>query len=74
MGYKLGKTNKTEHNGAKNGGGYWGHRIDAKKNSKKIRRINDKLAEMANDPEIQRDMEQINDEFRITELDGLNKI
>lgn len=45
MGYKLGKINKTEHNGAKNGGGYWGCREDAKKMSKKIRRINDKMEE-----------------------------
>jgi len=30
---------KTEHNGAKNGGGYWGLRKDAKKISKRLRRI-----------------------------------
>jgi len=30
---------KTEHNGAKNGGGYWGLRKDAKKLSKRLRRI-----------------------------------
>ena len=29
---------KTEHSGAKNGGGYWGKRTDAKKISKKLRR------------------------------------
>jgi hypothetical protein len=35
---------KTEHAGAKNGGGYWGTRADAKKGSKKARRANDKAA------------------------------
>ncbi len=30
---------KTEHNGAKNGGGYWGTRAVAKKISKRLRRI-----------------------------------
>jgi hypothetical protein len=30
---------KTEHNGAKNGGGFWGLRKDAKKISKRLRRI-----------------------------------
>ena len=29
---------KTEHSGAKNGGGYWGPRAEAKKVSKKLRR------------------------------------
>jgi hypothetical protein len=33
---------KTEHNGAKNGGGYWGQRLIAKKASSRIRRQNDK--------------------------------
>tara|TARA_R110000787_G_scaffold5072_1_gene18851 strand:- start:368 stop:508 length:141 start_codon:yes stop_codon:yes gene_type:complete len=30
---------KTEHNGAKNGGGFWGTRSAAKKISKRLRRI-----------------------------------
>jgi len=30
---------KTEHNGAKNGGGFWGTRAIAKKISKRLRRI-----------------------------------
>jgi hypothetical protein len=30
---------KTEHNGAKNGGGFWGTRRIAKKISKRLRRI-----------------------------------
>ena len=30
---------KTEHNGAKNGGGFWGTRAIAKKVSKRLRRI-----------------------------------
>ena len=30
---------KTEHNGAKNGGGFWGTRSVAKKISKSLRRI-----------------------------------
>jgi len=37
-----GRCIKTEHAGAKNGGGYWGPRIDAKKRSRKARRQNDK--------------------------------
>ena len=32
------KAKRTEHAGAKNGGGYWGPRADAKKESKKARR------------------------------------
>ena len=36
---------KTEHAGAKNGGGgYWGLRVEAKSGSKKARRINDRKA------------------------------
>jgi hypothetical protein len=31
----------------------------------------DELAEMANDPDIQREIEQIQDEFEFTEFDGL---
>lgn len=34
---------KTEHNGAKNGGGYWGRRAEAKKVSKRLRRARAKL-------------------------------
>ena len=33
---------KTEHNGAKNGGGAWDTRFNAKKASRKARRSNDK--------------------------------
>lgn len=33
---------KTEHNGAKNGGGYWGKRAVAKQISKKARRASNK--------------------------------
>lgn len=32
------KVKKTEHGGAKNGGGFWGTRAEAKKASSKIRR------------------------------------
>lgn len=35
---------KTEHAGAKNGGGHWGRRAEAKKDSKKRRRAADKKA------------------------------
>ena len=35
---------KTEHNGAKNGGGGWGHRADMKRASKKRRRAQSKKA------------------------------
>lgn len=37
-----GRRIKTEHAGAKNGGGYYGRRVEAKTNSKKKRRANDK--------------------------------
>jgi len=40
MGY--GRNIKTEHAGAKNGGGFWGHREDAKQQSKRIRRAADR--------------------------------
>lgn len=33
---------KTEHSGAKNGGGHWGKREEAKQKSKKLRRQLDK--------------------------------
>jgi hypothetical protein len=33
---------KTEHNGAKNGGGAWMKRADAKKNSNRVRRSVDR--------------------------------
>ena len=34
---------KTEHSGSKKGrGAYWGHKMDAKKESKKLRRLNSK--------------------------------
>jgi hypothetical protein len=36
------KTLKTEHGGAKNGGGYWGTREEAKRQSRKSRRLIDK--------------------------------
>lgn len=39
----MSKAIKTEHNGAKNGGGYWGLRVEAKLHSKKVRRRIDKL-------------------------------
>lgn len=38
----LGKRQKTEHSGAKNGGGHWGDRAEAKRVSKKRRRENEK--------------------------------
>ncbi len=38
----LGKHQKTEHSGAKNGGGHWGDRAEAKRISKKRRRENEK--------------------------------
>lgn len=39
----MGKNIKTEHNGGKNGGGYWGPREEAKNLSKRARRANGKL-------------------------------
>ena len=38
----LGKRQKTEHSGAKNGGDHWGDRSEAKRISKKRRRENEK--------------------------------
>jgi hypothetical protein len=35
-------TVRTEHAGAKNGGGYWGRRAEAKQRSRKLRRAADK--------------------------------
>lgn len=35
MGYKV---RKPDHNGAKNGGGHWGKRAEAKKHSSRVRR------------------------------------
>lgn len=35
---------KTEHSGAKNGGGYWGKREEAKRKSSKARRAQDRSA------------------------------
>jgi len=35
---------KTEHSGAKNGGGYWGKRARAKRVSRKARRAADRKA------------------------------
>jgi hypothetical protein len=35
----MSKATRTEHNGAKNGGGYWGPRAEAKQISKKRRRL-----------------------------------
>jgi hypothetical protein len=39
---------KTEHDGAKNGGGYWGARAVAKRVSKKLRRRASKIAAQTN--------------------------
>ena len=36
------RTMKTEHAGAKNGGGFWGTRAEAKQSSKRRRRISAK--------------------------------
>ena len=33
---------KTEHAGAKNGGGYWGKRAEAKRRSRRLRRKEDR--------------------------------
>ncbi len=40
----MAKAIKTEHAGAKNGGGYWGKRREAKKVSNKLRREAGKAA------------------------------
>ena len=38
-----GRKLKTEHAGAKNGGGYWGKRADAKRMSSHMRRRHDRI-------------------------------
>lgn len=38
------KAKRTEHAGAKNGGGFWGYRAEAKRGSDKRRRANDRAA------------------------------
>lgn len=38
------KSIKTEHNGAKNGGGFWGKRVVAKRLCARLRRQNDRAA------------------------------
>ena len=40
----MSRIRKTEHSGAKNGGGYWGTREEAKTLSKKLRRATGKKA------------------------------
>lgn len=44
MSWGTSRTVKSEHNGAKNHGGYWGPRAWAKAISKRVRRQNDKRA------------------------------
>jgi len=38
------KVHRTEHAGAKNRGGFWGLRVDAKAGSRKVRRVHDRRA------------------------------
>lgn len=45
---------KTEHAGAKNGGGYWGKRHEAKTLSKKIRRAESRRLERTGLPDEER--------------------
>jgi hypothetical protein len=41
-----GNAKRTEHTGAKHGrGAYWGRKVDAKRESNKVRRANDRKAE-----------------------------
>lgn len=40
----LGRRLRTEHAGAKNGGGFWGPREDAKRVSRRVRRRRDRKA------------------------------
>ena len=54
------KTMKTEHAGAKSGGGYWGPRVDAKRRSRKLRRQEDARTDL--DP-----ASSVTDEGEITE-------
>lgn len=47
---------KTEHNGAKNGGGFWGKRAEAKRISNKIRRAAEKrIVMLASEPSLMKD-------------------
>jgi hypothetical protein len=47
------------------------HRLRSKKNKPPERKLELELAEMANDPEIQTEIEKINTEFSVAEFDGL---
>jgi hypothetical protein len=47
------------------------HRLRSKKNKQPERKLELELAEMANDPEIQTEIEKINTEFSVAEFDGL---
>ena len=50
---------KTEHNGAKNGGGFWGTRREAKKISKRLRRILGKQEIERSPYELERNKEEL---------------
>ena len=50
---------KTEHNGAKNGGGFWGARREAKKISKRLRRILGKQEIERSPYELERNKEEL---------------
>ena len=45
----MGRAVKTEHAGAKNSGGYWGTRVEAKAISKVLRRREDRQASSERD-------------------------
>ena len=47
------RARKSEHSGAKSGGGHWGTRQEAKRFSKKVRRTNDKKAVIASGSNIE---------------------
>jgi type I restriction enzyme S subunit len=60
------KAIKTEHAGAKDGGGYWGLRVDAKERSRKLRRAHDKEVVAEIDAGVAVDEEQSADECSVT--------
>lgn len=62
---------KTEHNGAKNGGGHWGTRAEAKRLSSKQRRLEDNTMARDNSPRAQmRNVIRASDRVRL--VPGIN--
>lgn len=62
---RMAQNKKTEHTGAKNGGGNWGTREEAKSLSKKVRRTNSKEIVENEMPKLQRDADDAPAYFKL---------